>query len=166
VPWLVAAGIAIVAAAVFFILKARSDRPTPVYAPDPAVAEEPQVQPGDLVSGPPLQPAEPVSPAPLQPVELVSPPDRTTFDHYPRITGLVWRAVPGAESYCVEHTFLQPGQNCASDAVGGVPVCGLRDTTYTLDFVGAQPGCWRVWAVYPGGEAGPKSGWWQFVYTR
>ena len=42
----------------------------------------------------------------------------------------------------------------------------LSEATYTFNFVGAQPGCWRVWAVDEQGHEGPKSPWWEFVYTK
>jgi hypothetical protein len=37
---------------------------------------------------------------------------------------------------------------------------------YTFDFVGAQPGRWRVWALDKNGKPGQKSPWWTFHYTR
>jgi hypothetical protein len=45
-------------------------------------------------------------------------------------------------------------------------VRGVTGTSYTFNFVGAQPGRWRVSSVNGGGVAGPPSGWRQFRYTR
>ena len=70
------------------------------------------------------------------------------FDHIPRLTTLVWRPVIGAVSYDVEYQF---GTGCTS----GTAVCatwashsGSPATTsslgYVFEFVGAQPGRWRV----------------------
>jgi hypothetical protein len=39
-------------------------------------------------------------------------------------------------------------------------------TEYQFDFVGAQPGRWRVSAVDDSGREGPKSDWWTFRYTK
>jgi hypothetical protein len=100
------------------------------------------------------------------PVVKVSPPNGTVFNNYPRATELVWLEVASAKSYNLEHTFLQPGQHCAGYAGRGVQVTGITDARYKFDFVGAQPGCWRVWAVFPDGQEGPKADWWEFVYTR
>ncbi|HEV8382365.1 MAG TPA: CARDB domain-containing protein [Gemmatimonadales bacterium] len=70
------------------------------------------------------------------------------FDHFPRFTTLVWRPVAGADRYEVELEF---GNGCTL----GTAVCttwtqhfGFPVTTsstgYVLEFVGAQPGRWRV----------------------
>ena len=42
----------------------------------------------------------------------------------------------------------------------------LGTNSYTFDFVGAQPGRWRVWAVDVNGQKGPKSDWWGFSYPH
>ena len=39
-------------------------------------------------------------------------------------------------------------------------------TEAEFDFLGAQPGRWRVWAVDASGIEGPKSGWGTFSYTK
>ncbi len=82
-----------------------------------------------------------------------SPASGTTFHHYPRTLTLRWATVPGASSYTVEveNWLLVPD---------------LKQTSYTFDFVGAQPGRWRVWAVDTAGRGSPKSEWWTFAFTR
>jgi hypothetical protein len=95
-----------------------------------------------------------------------APANGTVFGHFPRSTALVWQPVPGARSYSVEHTFLQPGKHCSSVSPGGMVVTGLAEAFYFFNFVGAQPGCWRVWAVDNQGREGSKSPWWEFVYTQ
>ncbi len=97
--------------------------------------------------------------------QQVSPANGIVFNHYPRSTTLVWKPVAGAQTYSVETTFLSPGQHCSSAQSGHV-VNGIAEATYTFNFVGAQPGCWRVWSADEKGSAGPKSPWWEFVYTR
>jgi hypothetical protein len=107
------------------------------------------------------------------PVQL-SPANDAVFDYYPRVTKLEWSPVEGAVSYSVEVDF------CA----GGVrknPVCfnpqslklksnptpsGIVSTTYEFNFIGAQPGRWRVWALDKEGREGFKSPWRGFVYLR
>jgi hypothetical protein len=46
-----------------------------------------------------------------------------------------------------------------------------RETTVTqpaatFQFIGAQPGHWRVWVVDAAGNPGPKSDWREFRFTR
>lgn len=77
------------------------------------------------------------------------------FDIFPRTTTLVWNAVAGAVSYEVVTEF---GNASATDPFCTVPAdCGLwtvqvagstvtSSLTFTFDFVGSQPGRWRVFA--------------------
>lgn len=104
-------------------------------------------------------------PAPRQ----VSPANGTTFSHYPRRTTLAWNPVPGATSYTVEidcYQCCQKNKWCSDVGRMWKVQPNLNATSYTFDFVGAQPGRWRVWAVGPGGQQSPKSGWWNFYYRR
>ena len=93
----------------------------------------------------------------------LSPADGQVFSHYPRTTTLEWSAVPDATSYMVEIEFCSPA-GCDDWSVEYDPVT-VTTTSYTFNFVGAQPGRWRVWAVSNGQES-PKSDWWGFRYTR
>ncbi len=96
--------------------------------------------------------------APVQ----VAPADGSVFDFFPRTTTLQWNAVDRAESYSVEIQFFSSG----TWTTHGTSTGGIAGTSYTFDFVGAQPGRWRVWAVDESGEAGSRSGWWGFEYLR
>jgi hypothetical protein len=102
------------------------------------------------------------------PIQL-SPPDGAVFNNYPRTTTLQWSPVTGAVSYTVEVDCFHCCQNnqWCSDVGGQTRIASnLTQTNYTFDFVGAQPGRWRVWAVDANGNAGPKSNWRTFRYTR
>ncbi len=102
--------------------------------------------------------------------EPIFPPNGKVFTHFPRTTTLRWRPVPGAASYTVEIYYIEPCgpmrriETCR--AVLWKRVEGIRNTTYTFNFVGAQPGKWRVWAVDAQGRPGPKSPWMFFRYVR
>ena len=96
----------------------------------------------------------------------ISPPDDAVLEHYPRRTTLVWQALDGAQSYTVEHTFLDTDETCEMSNDDTTLVPSLSEPTYTYDFVGAQPGCWRVWAVDESGAEGMKSPWWRFEYQQ
>jgi hypothetical protein len=98
----------------------------------------------------------------------ISPPNGSIFDHYPRTTTLDWSSVPDAYYYRVE---IDCFDCCASgywctDVGQTWQVKEVTGTEFTFDFVGAQPGRWRVWAVYYDNVEGPKSGWWTFEYLQ
>ena len=102
--------------------------------------------------------------APIQ----ISPADGSVFDHYPRKTDLIWAEVPNARSYTVEIDFYSPNSGWRNRLHPDSPwlARNITTTSYTFNFVGAQPGRWRVWAVDADGQEGPKSEWWTFRYTR
>lgn len=108
------------------------------------------------------------SPARLAAPTLLSPPPNAAFHEFPRTLNLKWSPVPGASSYgveidcygcCASHDFCQ-------DVGRPFVIKNTTDTTYTFDFVGDQPGRWRVWAVALNGVPGPKSEWRVFTYGR
>ncbi len=104
----------------------------------------------------------------VAPAQL-SPANGSVFSNYPRTTSPKWSAVTGATSYTVEidcYHCCQNNQWCTDVGQTWDIVPNVATTSYTFDFVGAQPGRWRVWAVDSNGQAGPKSGWWYFSYTR
>ena len=87
------------------------------------------------------------------------------FDHFRRFTTLVWRPVEGAATYDVEVDF---GNGCTMDTA----VCNswtrqVSQTTSNLrflfEFVGAQPGRWRVVPRDAAGAAMTPS---EFVYFQ
>src|SRR5262249_4254237 len=132
--------------------------------------------------------ASPLLPAPA----VLSPEDGAIFqeaNNSSRETTLRWSPVPSAAAYVVQWDYCWgSGQNqhCSSDSGNS----GLRErqpqikgwwgeyrnfqlgeqfttaTSYTFNFVGAQPGRWRVWAVDTGNIPGTKSAWRQFRYAR
>jgi hypothetical protein len=110
-------------------------------------------------------------PAPLTTPMQLSPPDGSVFDHpHPRTVTLAWTEVPEATLYHVDLDVCQ-NPSCAATDPGLIfpwkpPVHNLEGTSVTLVFVGAQPGRWRVWATGEGDRTSPKSGWWEFRFTR
>jgi WD40 repeat protein len=88
---------------------------------------------------------------------LLFPGDHAVFDHFPRTMTLRWAASPGAATYTVEVQF---------QGTIWVLVPHISATSYTLEFVGAQPGKWRVWSVGTTGEESAKSNWRDFRFTR
>jgi hypothetical protein len=108
-------------------------------------------------------------PAPPQ----LKPDDGIQFNFFPRKTRLEWASVEGAASYSVEIDYCQPDQNrhlCAKPnplwTPPNLPTTGITTTSYEFNFVGAQPGRWRVWAVDKDGREGFKSSWRMFIYLQ
>ena len=104
----------------------------------------------------------------------VSPADGTVLSGFPRLTRLQWDPVPGAVTYIVdleycdfEDPFRPVGGKCYPlDHFRNPPTSGITDTGYEFNFLGAQPGRWRVWAVDADGRLGKKSNWYKFFYQQ
>jgi len=109
-------------------------------------------------------------PAPVQ----MSPANDVVYDHYPRRTKLEWSPVEGAVSYKVEVDYCAGDVKKRSGCVNpqplqmknNPPTFGIVNTSYEFDFVGANPGRWRVWAVDKEGREGFRSPWRRFVYLK
>lgn len=106
---------------------------------------------------------------PTEAPRLLSPENGAVFSHYPRTTTLRWTSVPVAASYTVEvdcYHCCATSRWCTDVGRTWRISPDIRSTSYTFDFVGAQPGRWRVWAVDAYGNRGNVSGWRTFEYTR
>ena len=103
--------------------------------------------------------------APVQ----IFPPNNKVFNHYPRRTLLRWKRVRGAVKYVVEVDCFhccKSGKWCY-DVNHKAWLKKVTNKTYLrFNFVGAQPGRWRVWAVDARGVSGYKSPWRVFRYTK
>lgn len=64
----------------------------------------------------------------------------------------------------VEAFLRESGLVIGSVIVRDIPT--VASPGYKFDFVGAQPGRWRVWAVDNEGREGEKSPWRTFTYTK
>jgi hypothetical protein len=99
---------------------------------------------------------------------LVAPSADAVFDHFPRTTKLEWAEVADARGYLVEVDYgATDGTSWASEKNQAMYVRrAVRATSFTLDFVGAQPGRWRVSTIGPNGTKSSASEWRHFRYTR
>jgi hypothetical protein len=130
------------------------NKPTPEESENKPSPEEPKNQPTATLS------PRPIIRLHITP-KILSPADGTVFGHYPRTVTLAWDRVTAAAGYKLEIEYQSAGR--------WSPLGQIRDTnttTYTFNFVGAQPGRWRVWAVTADGNEGPKSDWSGFSFTR
>ena len=95
---------------------------------------------------------------------MISPADGSHFFHYPRTTTLVWTPVSGATGYVLEREY-QSGGVWHSDLYPDSTLAGADTTAYTFNFVGDQPGRWRVTAIGGGTfQDSSPSAWWTFDY--
>ena len=85
--------------------------------------------------------------------KLLSPESGHVFHTYPRHTVVAWEPVPGAVAYSAEVDCQYNGTWASED---GHPQWIFRtvEPKGEFDFVGAQPGRWRVWAIRCRWEAG------------
>jgi hypothetical protein len=70
----------------------------------------------------------------------LSPVNGKVFNRYPRQTMLQWEVVPGAAGYAVEVDYFSGDSWQSDQGRTYIIVPNLRNTSYTFDFVGAQPG--------------------------
>jgi len=94
---------------------------------------------------------------------LVKPSSGTSLIGYPRTTTLVWNPVPGAVGYKIERAYYSSGTWYAYPEA---TVSGVMTRSYTFNFVGDQPGRWRVtaWGTYPFSNSTP-SAWRTFTWS-
>lgn len=93
----------------------------------------------------------------------ISPVNNAQFYNYPRTTTLTWNQVPGATGYKIERQFYSGGTWTSYTVV---TVSGVHNSSYTFNFVGAQPGRWRVTALDSTGNfyTSAPSIWYYFTY--
>ena len=108
-------------------------------------------------------------PAPVQ----LSPADRAAIKNAdPKHVRLGWEPVDGAASYTIEVDFCDGRDRTVRECVDPKPLSlrdnpprGIKGTSYEFDFVGMQPGRWRVWAMDDKGQEGFKSPWRVFFFV-
>jgi hypothetical protein len=74
---------------------------------------------------------------------LTNPANNQIFGHYPRTLTLSWKMAPAAAGYKLEYAFCQPDRTTCTN----YPLVTITDplkSDYTFEFIGAQPGKWRV----------------------
>ena len=115
----------------------------------------------------PAAPTPDVAPPPVP--QPLSPATGTLFTHFPRNTTLVWSAVsdPSAPvTYRVHVQFCQGSATNPTNCADRPTYCPgvVTSTTCTFNFVGAQPGRWRVAAVDAAGNESAFSNWSTFEF--
>ena len=96
----------------------------------------------------------------LAPPELAAPIEGAKLNNFPRKTIFEWRHVEGASKYEIEVEYNDGKWNLLKKTITSV-------NSYTLDFIGKQPGRWRVRAISKAsGKPGKSSEWRKFTYLR
>jgi len=113
----------------------------------------------------------------LPPPRLLAPDDAAVMNHYPRKTIVKWESIIGAASYTVEIQFSGGSNSGATEwydlgehlryfpAAEYVPPVRINTTSFSFDWIGANLGRWRVWAIDGSGREGIKSEWRRFRFT-
>jgi len=98
----------------------------------------------------------------------LTPADGSVFDNIPRKTTVSWTAISGAVEYRVEVDYSFSGVWAPENPGHPTPprTYSSKSTSLSFNFVGAQPGRWRVSAIDGEGRRSEPSPWWNFRYTR
>jgi TonB family protein len=99
--------------------------------------------------------------APVQ----ISPPDQARLHGYPRTIVFEWSKVPGAKEYGIETDYYSRG-HWTSETGRATFMVRVKDSTLTHEFVGDQPGSWRVWAIDKHNHPGQVSEWSVFTFGQ
>jgi|GEM_PF-6216135 len=100
------------------------------------------------------------TPEQIAPPELVAPLAGAKLNIYPRKTVFEWKHVEGANKYEIVVEYNDGKWKLLKNATTNVP-------SYTLNFVGKQPGRWRVKSFSKAtGKPGAYSEWREFIYLR
>ena len=83
----------------------------------------------------------------LETPKLISPINGQTFSNYPRTTTLTWQPVANATGYVVTVDACQDRQITSTSIWQNTRKLIVQATSYTFDFIGAQPGRWCVFAI-------------------
>jgi hypothetical protein len=101
-----------------------------------------------------------VKPDQIAPPELVAPLAGAKLNMFPRKTIFEWKHVEGANKYEIEVEYNDGKWKLLKNATVNV-------NSFTLDFVGKQPGRWRVRSFSKAtGKPGIYGEWREFTYLR
>jgi len=95
-----------------------------------------------------------------------NPANNVVFGHYPRDLTLSWKMAPAAAGYKLEIAYCDSTRTtCVSYPV--VTITDPLQSDYTFEFVGAQPGEWRVTTLgAPTYRDSAASAWHWFTFTQ
>ena len=101
-----------------------------------------------------------ITPEKIAPPELVGPIADAKLNMFPRKTVFEWKHVEGASKYEIVVEYNDGKWKLLKNATTNVP-------SYTLNFIGKQPGRWRVRSFSKAtGKPGAYGEWREFTYLR
>ena len=93
---------------------------------------------------------------------LISPLNQARLHGFPRTVTFEWSKVRGARAYGLEIDYY--AGRWASQAGRPTLMLWVSDSRYIHEFVGDQPGSWRVWAMDGKRRPGQVSEWFTFTF--
>jgi hypothetical protein len=90
----------------------------------------------------------------------------TVFNMFPRQMLLQWTPMSDAIRYIVEIEIFDPSTNQWVEDPASIRTAVVDGNTYAFEFVGAQPGRWRVRGLDSEGNQSSSSEWWTFQHMR
>jgi len=96
---------------------------------------------------------------------LLAPTKDTPLNYYPRLLMLRWRAEPAAAHYVVD-VEIQGTATLEWVLIPNAAREAVTADSIQIEFIGANPGRWRVTAIDSMGVASRPSEWWGFVFVR
>jgi hypothetical protein len=97
---------------------------------------------------------------------LTNPANNEIFGHYPRELTLSWKMVPAAAGYKLEIAYCDSSRTVCT-SYPPVTILDPLMSDYSFEFVGAQPGKWRVTTLGGGTyRDSTASGWRWFTFTQ
>lgn len=94
----------------------------------------------------------------------LSPADKTRLHGFPRRISFEWSKIHGADGYGIEIDYYYGRWASLGMSPPRSQIYWVTDTSMDYDFVGNQPGAWRVWAMDKNGRAGEVSAWSTFSF--
>ncbi len=100
----------------------------------------------------------------IGPPRTLSPRDGAVMSHFPRNLELRWSEVPNARSYRVFIETQDPVDSSWHSHPFGLGERVVPENRLQLQFVGSQPGRWRVASIDQDGRGGKSSAWSRFTF--
>ncbi len=106
----------------------------------------------------------PIGPFADQAPTQVAPANGSVFRHFPRELELIWNRLEGAQKYIVEVQIQNPRDGSWHPHPGISGRFPTSDHRALIEFIGDQPGRWRIHAVDASGQESRTSDWWEFYF--
>ena len=100
------------------------------------------------------------------PILTITPENGESFKIFPRKLNLKWNELKNAKRYIVEVQYKDIEKNQWFNLPNEMGHFSTEKTESEIEFIGAQPGRWRVYAIDEKGEESKISEWKQFFFQN